>query len=127
MNFGLYRDDGLGYYDKMPGPALDKMRKNIIKLFQRHNLKITIATNLTTVDFLDTTMNVNNKAHKPYRKQNNEEKYVHIRSNHPPNVIKTIPKAIEKRLISLSDSEETFKAALPPYQEALKKAGTAQN
>ena len=49
--------------------------------------------------------------------------YVHARSNHPPNITKNIPLAINKRLVELSSDEETFENAKLPYQEALRKSG----
>ena len=36
LNFGLYRDDGLGTHDKLPGPQISKIQKDLIKIF---NLK----------------------------------------------------------------------------------------
>ena len=49
--------------------------------------------------------------------------YVHKLSNHPPSITKNIPAAVNKRLSTLSSSEETFKSVTRPYQEALHKAG----
>ena len=44
-------------------------------------------------------------------------------SNHPPAVIKNIPKNINDRLCKLSSNEEIFENAIQPYQEALVRAG----
>ena len=49
--------------------------------------------------------------------------YIHTQSNHPPNIIKQVPVAIEKRLSNLSANEEIFKAATPFYEEALQRSG----
>ena len=46
-----------------------------------------------------------------------------MKSNHPPNVLKQIPKGIGKRLSEISSSEEIFKQAAPLYEEALKNSG----
>ena len=43
---GLYRDDGLAAINSSSGPVLDKMRKNIIALFNNDRLLMTIETNL---------------------------------------------------------------------------------
>ena len=51
--------------------------------------------------------------------------YVHIHSNHPPNVIKEIPNSINARLNSISCNKQTFDEASPSYQEALQKSGHA--
>ena len=45
--------------------------------------------------------------------------YVHKMSNHPPAVLRNIPKNINDRLCKLSSNEEIFNNAIPPYQEAL--------
>ena len=38
ISFGLFRDDGLGYYKNMPGPETERTRKTIIKLFKNNGL-----------------------------------------------------------------------------------------
>ena len=59
QNVGLYRDDGLACLDKISGPASDKIRKDMIRSFpENFGLKITITTNLKTVNFLDVTFNL---------------------------------------------------------------------
>ena len=47
-------------------------------------------------------------------------KYIHRVSDHPPSIIRAIPKGVNNRL---SSSEAIFNTAAPPYQEALGKAG----
>ena len=41
----------------------------------------------------------------------------------PPNILKNIPDSVNKRLNSISKSEEVFKSSILPYQEALNNAG----
>ena len=42
VNFGLYRDDGLGEHLRMPSKDIDKIRKRLHKIFGEWNLKITV-------------------------------------------------------------------------------------
>ena len=49
--------------------------------------------------------------------------YVHKLSNHPPGIIKNIPQSVNKRLNTISANEDVFRAAIPPYQEALRRSG----
>ena len=49
---GLYRDDGLGCFQNMSGPQLERIKKKICKIFENFGLKITIENNLQTTDFL---------------------------------------------------------------------------
>ena len=79
--------------------------------------------NLTVVDYLDITLDLKTGLHAPYMKPNDVKNYVHKMSNHPPAVLKNIPKNINDRLCKLSSNEEIFQNAIPPYQEALDRAG----
>ena len=92
LDFGLYRDDGLGSYEKMPGHKLSTLEKDIHKLFKSINLKIVLKLNLTQVDFLDVTLNIENKKFWPYRKPNSEILYINKNSNHPKNIKKNYQK-----------------------------------
>ena len=58
-----------------------------------------------------------------YRKPNDQPLYVHRLSNHPPSVIKAIPKSINKRLSSISSSAAEFNQAKEDYQKALSDSG----
>ena len=53
-------------------------------------------------------INLNLKKHSffPYRKPNNRINYVNANSNHPPAILKQIPKMIENRLIKNSSSKK---------------------
>ena len=74
---------------------------------------------MKTVNYLDVNFNLNDGTYKPYTKSNNEIKYIHKISNHPPSVIQQIPLSIESRLSSLSFNEKIFQEAVLPYQKAL--------
>ena len=74
---------------------------------------------MKVVNYLDVTFNLNDGTYKPYTKPNNEIKYIHKNSNHPPSVIRQIPLSIESRLSTLSFNEKIFQEAVPPYQKAL--------
>lgn len=123
INFGLYRDDGLAVHKKIPGPELDKTRKNITALFKKYDLKITIETNMKRVNFLDVKLDLENNKYTPYRKPNDVPLYVHRHSNHPPSVIKQLPMSINRRLNSISSNKEEFDREKEEYQKALSKSG----
>lgn len=123
IDFGLYRDDGLGCYRHMPGPQAERVRKDIIKLFQDNGLRITILMNACIVNFLDATMNLNTGKHSPYRKPNDTPLYIHKDSNHPPNIIKRIPEMIQTRLSDLSSDAREFENVKDEYATALSNSG----
>lgn len=124
---GLYRDDGLAILRNKSGPASDKIRKNLIKLFQDHGLQITVELNLIQTDYLDTTLNLKTGQHWPYRKPNDQPLYIHCNSNHPPAIKKQIPAMINDRLSRLSSTDKEFQQAAPLYSNALHSSGYNTN
>ena len=123
LDFGLYRDDGLGCYKNMPGPQMNKIKKDIFKFFKDHNLSITLDMNLTQVDFLDVTLNIQTNKFWPFKKQNSETIYINKHSNHPNYIKSEIPKMVNKRLCEISCNEEEFNKIKNNYEEALHKSG----
>ena len=119
IDFGLYRDDGLGVYKSTRGCHIDAARKTIIETFKKFGLDITIQLRLHEVDFLDVTFNLHEDVYKPYRKPNSKPVYIHTNSNHPPHIKKQIPKMIGKRLSNISKDEKIFDDIKGEYNEAL--------
>ena len=122
-DFGLYRDDVLAVLKNKSGPQSEHVKKNIQKIFKKHWLDIIIQCNMKIVYYLDATFNLNDGTYKPYTKPNNEIKYIHKNSNHPPSVIRQIPLSIESKLSTLSLNEKIFQEAVPSYQKALQNSG----
>ena len=123
INFGLYRDDGLGVYKDISGRARDQIRKKLIAMFKDLGLKITVEFGLKTVNFLDVTLNLNENSFKQYRKPNDPPCYINKNSNHPPAIVKEIPKMVNKRLSKISSDRKVFEESTHIYKEALKKSG----
>ena len=97
------------------------------KIFKHNSLQITIEANKKVVDFLDITLDLRTAIYKPYKKPNSNITYIHKQSNHPPSIIKNLPKSINKRLSTNSKNAQIFNEACPPYTEALKKNGYGTN
>ena len=89
-NIGLYRDDGLAIIKSKSARFLDKTRKQLHKIFEQFDLKITAEVNLNVVNFLDVTFDLNNAKHKPYRKPNDDPLYINRHSNHPPSITRQL-------------------------------------
>ena len=102
---------------------MDRIRKNVIKIFKEVGFKIKIKTNLKIVDFLDATFNLKNGTYRPYKKPNDPLLYVNTSSNHPPQVIKHMPISINKTLNKNSSSKEIFSETKSEYKTALKNSG----
>ena len=69
------------------------------------------------VDFLDVQFNLNNGTYQPYTPV-----YINKKSNHPPVVLKQLPKSIAKQISDISFDESIFCNSIPIYSEALKKS-----
>ena len=120
---GLYRDDGLLVVHNSNGPKLDRLRKNIIKLFKDESLNITIDTNLKVTDFLDVTLDLETGKHYPYRKPNDNTVYINTNSNHPPSIKKQLPNMINKRITELCIDEHEFNKVKTIYEKSLADSG----
>jgi len=90
-------------------------------------LKITVEANTTIVNFLDVTLDLKSGKYYPYTKEGNIPVYVHKKSNHPPSILKNIPKSINRRLSEISSDKKCFDNAKHVYQEALNKSGYHHN
>ena len=121
-SIGLYRDDGLALIKSKSARLADKTRKELHKIFELFDLKITAESNLRIVNFLDVTFDLNNGKYRPYRKPNDDPLYINRYSNHPPSIIRQLPTSINKRIALLSSDEQTFTESAPAYQNALDHA-----
>ena len=101
-------------------------RKQQLKVFKECGLSITIQCNLKTVDFLDMTFDLDNNVCKPFRKENNKRIYMNKHSNHPPSILKQLPKSIEKRISETSSNKDIFDESIKPYKDALKESGFSE-
>ena len=126
QSIGLYRDDGLAAFNKTP-KEIEKIKKELCKIFRENDLKITIEANKTIVNFLDVTLDLHSGKHYPYTKEGNVPLYVHKKSNHAPSILKNIPDSINKRLSEISSDRHCFDNAKTVYQEALNKSGYNYN
>ena len=97
-NIGLYRDDRWSDFRNSSVQQAEKHKKIIQKVFKDKGLQMTIKCNLKIVDYLDVTLNLNDGTYRPFHKPNEETTYIHVESDHPPQIINKIPRSIEKRL-----------------------------
>ena len=69
---------------------------------------------------------MNDQTYEPYRKPKNDPVYINKLSNHPSNIINEVPKAISKRLTSISCNKDVFDRNLGIYNTALKNSSFDQ-
>ena len=90
-NIGLYRDDGLSIFKNCSGPQLEKIKKQLQKVFKNNSLDVIIQCNMKIVSYLDVT--------------NNIIQYIHVECNHPPNIIKKIPSSPPMKIYSMNQHD----------------------
>ena len=112
---GLYRDDGLGNFKNISILEIERKKKAIIKVFIKCGFSIVVDTNLKTVDV---SLDVDKNICKPYQKPN-----INKNSNHPPNILKQLPKSVVKRISETLSSEKIFNKSIKNYSKALKESG----
>ena len=110
-----------GNYQKQISMRLaDKTRKELHKVFEQFDLKITAEANLHVVNFPDATFDLTTGKHKPCRKPNDDPLYIHKHSNYPPSILRQLPTSINKRISTLSSDKQVFDDAVQTYQNALR-------
>ena len=122
-DIGLYRDDGIMVVHEANGPKLDRLRKDIVKIFKDKQLNITIDTNLKITEFLDVTLDLDTGKYYPYKKPNDTTRYINSKSNHPPSITKQLPIMVNKRISELSCDEQEFNKVKKTYEKSLTDSG----
>ena len=102
----------LNQFKHVVSKGTERKREQIVKIFKKCGLCITIQCNLKMVDFLDVTCDLYNK---PI--------YINKQSNHPPNIMKQFPKSIAKRISDTSSRKNIFDKSISIYQDALSESG----
>ena len=87
---------------------------------------IYIYTNLKIVIFLYVMLNLRKGIFEIYKKENDTSTYIHTSLNHPPSIIKQIPKSVSRRLSDNSSNIEIFNKCKHIYDKALKYSGYRQ-
>ena len=81
---GLYRDF--------------EITKKAIQVFKDNGFSNDMMINLMEVNFLNVTFNLRKRSYQPYKKSNDELKYINVLSNHPPQILKQVNTTINDRL-----------------------------
>ena len=121
VNIGSYRDDGLSVLRNISGQEAEKHKKVIQKNFKDKSLQVIIKCYLKIVDYLDVTFNFNYDTYLPFYKPNEETTCIHVESDHPPQIIKKIPRSIEKRLSRLFSRKKIFDNSKDYYEQRLRQ------
>ena len=100
----LYRHGGLIIIRNPNGPKLN-CYSNTLKLL---GFKITIYTNLKIVNFFDVTLHLRKSTFESCKKESDTTIYIQTSSNHPPSIIRQMPKSISRRLSDNSSNIYIF-------------------
>ena len=75
------------------------------------------------IDYLDLSFRLYDHKYHPYRKENSKIIYINSNSNHPPAILRQIPKMIEDRLSKNLSNEDLFNKIRKDYNDAIKLSG----
>ena len=126
-SIGFYRDDALSIFRNYSGHHSNKVRKDLTKLFKKYQLNLDIKCNLKIKDYLDISFDLNTGIYKHFNKPNNKPLYINASSNHPPSVLKQIPKSVSKRRTANSCNEDIFRKSALFYNSILQDCGFNEN
>ena len=75
-------------------------------------------------NYLDINFNLDKSEYGPFKKQNDYARYLHVSSDHPESILKSIPKIVQNRINMLCSSKAIFENRKLEYEEALKNKVT---
>ena len=98
--------------------------EDFINIFRKEfQLRIACETNLKIVNFLDVMLDLTTGKYQSYNKPGNIPLYTNVKSNHPPNIIKTLSESISRRINKLSSDEFLFDNSKGLYNNTLSSSG----
>ena len=98
--------------------------EDFINIFRKEfQLRIACETNLKIVNFLDVMLDLTTGKYQSYNKPGNIPLYTNVKSNHPPNIIKTLSESISRRINKLSSDEFLFDNSKDLYNNTLSSSG----
>ena len=106
---------------------MEKFKQRLHKFAQKIGLGLEIEGPMSRTDFLDISLNLESETYSPFRKENNEIKYIKTESNHPNTILKKIPTMIAKRITKRSINKEEFDKVANEYNQALRRSGYKEN
>ena len=93
----------------------------------KYQLNLHVKCNLRILDYLDISFDLNTGIYKPFNKPNDKILYINASSNHPPSVLKQIPKSVSTRITAISCNEDIFRKSAPFYDSMLQDCGFNEN
>ena len=95
----------------------------MLNIQRNTNFSIDTINNILRVNFLDVTFNLTDETYRPYKRPNDEIKYINVLSNHPPQIIKQLVNTINNALSRNLPGEKLFNESKSYYEDALNKNG----
>ena len=87
-----------------------------------------IKCSLKILDYVDVTLSLDDATCRPSHNPNEETTYIHVESDHPLQIIKKIPRSIEKSpRLSSTSTKEIFENLKGYYKQRLRQCGYNEN
>ena len=107
----------------MSAQEIDKIRKIIIKMSKEVGFQLEIKSNLKQVEFLDIMFSLITGLYSPYKKHNDNFRYIDTSSAHLPQIINQLTNSMKKRLCENSANKHVFNSLKSLYQNPLRQTG----
>ena len=111
-SISLYRDDGLSVFKNKSSTQLERIKKNLQKIFKDFGLEIVTESNLRIVNYLDMTLTLNNGSFKPYHKPDDIIQYINKESDHLPSIISTCQHLLKNSFQTILPTKKYLKKQL---------------
>ena len=118
VSIALYRDD-LILVTRKHGKIINEVKSKLTKIFKSEDLILCEWTEGTEQNYLDIDFDLNENTYKPYKKEQDNSKYVAAHSDHPKAVLKSIPSIVESRIRMLCSNETIFSGKKREYEVSL--------
>ncbi|GAB1597860.1 hypothetical protein Ahia01_000062700, partial [Argonauta hians] len=119
---GAYRDDFL-FIVNSTARNFENIKKEIHGFFNRQGLSVEIGIETRTINYLDSTLNLDELRCEPYHKPREKLSYISQSSNHTQHVKVALTNSIATRISGLSHDLDTFNRHADRYNRALQAAG----
>ena len=119
FSIALYRDDLIIAVWKH-GKTINSIKSEVTKTFKKHDLELCDWEEGVQQNYLDINFNLDKSEYGPFKKQNDNTRYLHASSDHPESILKSIPKIVQNRINMLCSSKAIFENRKLEYEEALK-------
>ena len=121
-SIAIYRDDVIITLKKH-GKQINETKSILTKLFKDEGLTLCEWDEGTKMTYLDIEFSLHDGTYRPFKKPNDNSKYLSKHSDHPKKVLESVPLTVAHRINMLCSNQEIFSSVKNDYEMDLKLQG----